>query len=1706
MKHFRLDNGSYIAVQYDTPVHYRNNNGKWTDFDNTLRPVNSLDDGGVASYRVTNGDSVRVFAADANAEVLLAVQKGDYGLSLTPVREADAELPAEPDPSAITASYELTAQEAQTASVSAAVLETSSAGEAAESDDLLSEAQSDKIYSALEYPAFFQGATLRYENYANTVKESIVISAPQAEYAYSFRMETDGLTPTLQEDGSVCFCAADGAIIYYIPAPYMIDANNEFSYDVAYSLTESGDSYLLTVTADAAWLNSDEREFPVVLDPTIVEPSITSGSFSGTYVRSGYKNAAADDSGIYVGNNGNVNQMTRGYFHADSIPWLPTGSEIFYAEFSLYQYSYERQTNGATTLEVGLYPMVECPNSAMTTAQWQSFISGLTWNKVDGSGATYTHDGDTMIDKVTVSASTTSTYSTWNVTALARQWYGEYQMNLGFALIPEEENSATSRVCFYGPNSSSCLPRFMVAYRSGVGVESYYSYQTIGINRAGTSYISDYTLQNTLVVPLMTSSSNTMPFSLSLVYNSAYCENQFDDDNNICTKDFSSWQTGAGWKLSIQQTLIQKTVGGTTYLVYNDADGTEHYFIYSSYYGGYVDLDGLGLVVTGTTSSYTMEDLYGYKKIFTNGYLTREQDAYGNKLTYTYGSGVITVQRQNVGASAETIAQIGYANSRLNTVVSECDFSSDSDKAAHRTSFQYTTVDSILLLTQITFPDGAGANYSYYTAQTDESWNHYRLKTAFDAECGYGLEYSYSYGMDVRDIFEYNAEGDYGAKLRAYKRTHNRTVYRYFGDDGESGTQDDLLTFALQDSRGRPVSAYTTDWTEANVLSATANGWTENSGSSRKNNRLTASVSSGLQSANLLKNGSMENSNVSANSFGTWYRSSSSYVKPQSTAYEQETSAAFVRSTSSATVDKLYQNVTLNAGKTYTLSAYVKISDSVTFSDDGGINLSICDASGATSYASSETLNYSTAGAGNGWLRLYATYTAPAGSGTVSRRVYITATGYSGTVYVDAVQLEEAEAASGYNLLEDGSFENSTTLGTTAITGWYKQGSGTIGTESNPLFGSKALSLSGTGNQRALQHLDVSLPTDTTFLLSGWGKANANPDGKTEKSAASDTYFGLILHLYYSDGKDDVFYYPLDVYDTQWQYTQGVAVAKSAGDNATITEIYIAIAYDYNFGTAYYDNISLRMEPVQTYTYDENGNIITTEQAGTGESNAEYDGVDLITYTAANGSTVEYTYNNAHDILTAVSDGVTGAYTYSAMGNVTKSTLTGGTLKMQSTAAYSTDGDHTIRVRNANNQLVEYTYSTDDELLQNTKIKTTDSSGNEIVHTKTEYTYDKAGRTTGVALSDASGEQLASIGYTYTGGRLSSLVRTSKREGTSQNQTYRFLYNAWGQSTAVKVGNISLASYEYENIGGSTGGGNLSVMTYGNGDTVSYSYDELDRLSKKTYDDTGNYIEYAYNSESVLARVSYYDSDDELLASYAFEYDSLGRMIRSTEYGSNSTIVQRTEHIYDAYNRLASQSWVLGTTTYSESYVYNDGEADGNGENGEDDESNKNSDGSLKQMTTGTGDTIDYTYNELKQLEKTEVKNTSGELVFNTAYAYRAVSGSRTSAQVEFRNVRRSSDNKLLEGKKYDYDSVGNIIQISQSTGNYYPLVQYEYDSQNQLTKETYYDGTGTGTSHVTDTYEYTYDTAGNVLTVKENGTTIQTYTYSNGDWKDLLT
>ena len=156
-------------------------------------------------------------------------------------------------------------------------------------------------------------------------------------------------------------------------------------------------------------------------------------------------------------------------------------------------------------------------------------------------------------------------------------------------------------------------------------------------------------------------------------------------------------------------------------------------------------------------------------------------------------------------------------------------------------------------------------------------------------------------------------------------------------------------------------------------------------------------------------------------------------------------------------------------------------------------------------------------------------------------------------------------------------------------------------------------------------------------------------------------------------------------------------------------------------------------------------------------------------------------------------------------------------------------------------------------------------------------------------------------------------------------------------------------------------------------------------------------------------------------------------------------------------------------------------------------------------MTAATGDSLSFGYDTLKRLNRVTVKNGSS-VILNTAYAYRDVSWNRGSAQVEFRNVRLGSGT-LLEGKKYSYDKAGNLVMISESTGDFNKLVEYAYDDQNQLKSEAYYKS---GEAEAYITYNYTYDTAGNLLTVsqkKGNTTTLlQTYTYGDAQWHDLLT
>ena len=889
-------------------------------------------------------------------------------------------------------------------------------------------------------------------------------------------------------------------------------------------------------------------------------------------------------------------------------------------------------------------------------------------------------------------------------------------------------------------------------------------------------------------------------------------------------------------------------------------------------------------------------------------------------------------------------------------------------------------------------------------------------------------------------------------------------------------------------SRTTPLEFKTTDLTKEHILGASAATYTQNSDTNKTNNRLLSDVSTGQQGVNLLKNCRLDNASVGINVAASWTPDGTG-ARLDTAGHYAENSLMLTRSAYTSTKDTWYQSVeSLIPPGEYTFSAYIKVPSTTTFGTDGGVYLEIYSLSGGQYLptSKSEVINYSTESFCDGWVRICLTFAAPQ-SGTV--RVALSGANYKGLILADDFQLENEKSAATFNLMVNASFEESNTLNSSNSCGlWYKTGNATISTTTPTYFGDNSACLSGTGQQRANQNITLNLPLATTFILSGWAKATALPRSKTSISATTDPYFGLIIRLYYSDNTSEVHWYPFDPYCTDWQYVQGILVPEKTG-NVTITEAAIVAAYDNNINTAYMDNITLRIERSQVYTYDEDGKPITATQSGTGMQSAEYynNSVNLEYFTAENGAKTRYTYNDQHDVVTASLGGATCTNDYNTSGNLTGSmmTATGETKYIKSSTEPTSDRNHTATATNVNGNTVSYTY--DNYLEQITSI--TDAH-NQIFN----YSYNQNnGRVTKIEHYDSSAfdqNKIAEIEYSYDDGNLTQLTRKTKSiSGSWQYQNYFIEHNDWGQQTKLKVGNWTLSTNTYDSYGG-----RLTQTKLGTYQTVSYEYDDFDRLIRKEYN-TGKYIEYTYNAEGALSKITY-GMGTTPKGSYEFEYDSLGRLIRSAEYDGNGTLIQRTGHNYDAFSRLSSQSWVLGTKTYSETYTYRDG---------------ANQDGKLSTATTATDNKTfmrAYDYDLLKRLHCVDVKE-YGTTILSNVYGYRTISGDRSSTQVEYHNVVRGSSYPVKN--KYDYDACGNITAIyedANANGVYRRVAEYSYDEQKQLVEEkqyTYEDSDAT--SGAIKTITYIYDTAGNIMVERENGVTTKQYYYEDANgWGDLLT
>jgi RHS repeat-associated protein len=283
-------------------------------------------------------------------------------------------------------------------------------------------------------------------------------------------------------------------------------------------------------------------------------------------------------------------------------------------------------------------------------------------------------------------------------------------------------------------------------------------------------------------------------------------------------------------------------------------------------------------------------------------------------------------------------------------------------------------------------------------------------------------------------------------------------------------------------------------------------------------------------------------------------------------------------------------------------------------------------------------------------------------------------------------------------------------------------------------------------------------------------------------------------------------------------------------------------------------------------------------------------------------------------------------------------------------------------------------------------------------------------------------------------------------------------------------------------------------MTLGSGDYEDYIYDHLDRLISVKYNNVVTYT-LTYDANGQIAKCV----DAKANVTHTYEYDGLGRLIRAWQANSSGDKTLAVENLYDQYGRADKSTYVIGdkTLTYNVSY-----------------KADTNLVSSVFMPTSSIASALIYTYDGLDRLTKKDISFATHNDLYEEYSYYGYTSGGVQYTTPLVSSLTLKKDSTATATYSYTYDSLGNILTVSKDGSLIYA---YEYDSQNQLTRE---DDVAQGTSTLFD-----YDLSGNItarhvfpywagcptshlrtlIGIDQYCTTVS-YGYSAGAWGDMLT
>ena len=1681
-KHFRLADGSYALAVYPTNVHRLNEDGKYEDIDNRLYNLfgevqNS--DGNIKFSKKVNGNSRLFTIHNGNGKItfsLLGAIKGTKG--------------------------EITNNED---------------GERASENELQKKMKLQNLSSAIVYRDILDGTDIEYVLNGSNVKENIIIKEKSESYSYSFEIEVNGYLLSMQDDSSILVLRENAEIEYVIPAPVIFDSNGAHG-SANYTLSEGNGNgkYILTVNADESWVNSDERAFPITLDPAIYAPSST---VTNTYVDSENPNRSHLNNVSYYIYTGKTI-----YWKTSDVSFIPKNAYISSANLIF-------RTSTTADAYAGVYPVTSEWDENLDYNDTQSFFSpdGAVSNDI----ISYTH----------VKGGATE-YFAFDITEALQSWIDDPSQNFGVAL----KHLSGNEIVFYSsqqpPNYAPCL---QINYVNQNGLESYNSYSSHNVGGIANAHVNLATGELVMDIPLLSATNSIMPYTVSLVYDSAGANGSLTNTNH--NVPYTARIAPYGYKWSMQQSVVKRSYKNESNVTENlyiwcDSDGTEHSFFESEVSGVYEDNEGLNFKlreISGTvTISYKTDTVYTFSRISSPSeysrawHLSSISDKNGNKIEFTYDStnykplsvkfipngstSGFDVMRFLYASSSSVVPKAVYDPLTGKGVVfyySDTYNSSTSAAASlYLRSVRYVTGKiswtESMWLNYITGNDFATFNISYNSAGY--------ISRAIDITSNSGVSYTYS-ADKVSSVYEENSLVS-GQKL-TYTYGVGYTDIRASGANDAYGNDDDIITRYVFDTYGRAVSVYNRNVYGTRVFGG-VNGTYETEDSIRNNLKQVTSLKEG--SLNYLVNGGFEKG---TDGFENWTKTTA--VEAEINYNEPYSTKSVKISVSGPSNNYLYQKVYLKAG-TYTLSLDL----ATVFANGVGLGANIVNTSNSSdsiyiSFAKNERLNdYNQA---RSVKRVGASFTINSAS---TYRVEIIATGSASTsgasIYIDNVMLTFGSEMTAYNMLSVSGFDSFayTPSGSSVYWTdvWSYTATSAVAVGADSLSGNSLYISSDTvtDKREVIQTVyskseSLSPVYERKFVLSGFAKS-------INATRSKDAKFALKAVVVYSDNTNDEFYFDFLPTCTDWQFVSGTFTTNAYN---SIKRVDVVCEFSGQISAyAFFDNITLidaSDYSLLDYSYHEGTGNVRTVTDGMG--NVEYyrynDNDEIIAKATSTGLLYEYAYNSNGNLITETlysyytnQYGQGGVIIYPVDSDNPNSLITRtrlmqtiytydsyGLLLSENTAAY-TDG--VIETTSMSNT---YTYDTSSQVFFGYVKTHTDPLGNVVrcfynttdtgivsatvneetqsgtaVYTDIWGNMEKALPVINVTSTGYTAESDAeSVRYTYNArNQLAAIYTDSTR--------YILSYDSYGNQSSVIAGSNTLATYTYNE-----NNGKLKKVTYGNGFIIEYVYNDLENISEIWYTVNGSNTlayKYTYTESGLLHKVE----DVRNSKTVVYNYDKNQRLIFASEYNNSDMYSDFTANVdYDDMGNVDFLNYMLaysvGTQVYDKNfyyyYYYDDIQRI-----------------ESERLTLGSSIYADtsYVYDKMQRLSGLTL-NYEDSFILQTDYTF-TENGTRTSGQVS--GYKNTINGSITSNLTYEYDGNGNILSIKVGTDKKY---RYKYDNLGQLIRE----------DNVPEnkTYVYIYDNAGNITEKRIYALTAYSaepsgsytsipYVYSTSMWGDLLT